>query len=124
MLMQVPILDGSANEWVKEIEQIGVEVAIDQFGNSCEKMAPYVNEPVHVWRNDSFVAAIPSEKIHITYGIDFPQVYILLNCLLLFLHYGVENGELCYHFVSVIASFLMHSMMYGSHYGFQTLTTI
>ncbi|KAB1205829.1 putative UDP-3-O-[3-hydroxymyristoyl] N-acetylglucosamine deacetylase 5 [Morella rubra] len=72
--VEVPILDGSANEWVKEIEQIGVEVATDQFGNSCEKMAPYVNEPVHVWRNDSFVAAIPSEKIHITYGIDFPQV--------------------------------------------------
>uniref|UniRef100_A0A7N2L870 UDP-3-O-acyl-N-acetylglucosamine deacetylase n=1 Tax=Quercus lobata TaxID=97700 RepID=A0A7N2L870_QUELO len=71
--VEVPIFDGSASEWVKAIEQVGLKVATDQCGNSCEKMAPYVNEPVHAWRKDSFVAAFPSQKVHITYGIDFPQ---------------------------------------------------
>lgn len=75
--LEVPIFDGSANEWVKAIEQVGLKVATDQSGNSCEKMAPYVNEPVHVWKNDSFVAAFPSPKVHITYGIDFPQVHAI-----------------------------------------------
>lgn len=76
MFLQVPIFDGSANEWVKAIKQTGLKVATDHFGNSHEKMAPYVIEPVHVWRNDSFVAAFPSEKVHITYGINFSEVCI------------------------------------------------
>lgn len=84
MPKQVPIFDGSAKEWVKAIEQVGLKVATDQFGNSREKMAPYVNEPMHVWRSDSFVAAFPSQKVHITYGIDFPQVCFLLDCQFLF----------------------------------------
>ncbi|KAL4637938.1 hypothetical protein ACB092_03G114500 [Castanea dentata] len=75
--VEVPIFDGSASEWVKAIEQVGLKVATDQCGNSCEKMAPYVNEPVHAWRKDSFVAAYPSQKVHITYGIDFPQVHAI-----------------------------------------------
>lgn len=75
--VEVPIFDGSASEWVKAIEQVGLKVATDQCGNSCEKMAPYVNEPVHAWRKDSFVAAFPSQKVHITYGIDFPQVHAI-----------------------------------------------
>ncbi|XP_062150154.1 probable UDP-3-O-acyl-N-acetylglucosamine deacetylase 1, mitochondrial [Alnus glutinosa] len=75
--VEVPIFDGSAKEWVKAIELVGLKVATDQFGNGCEKMAPYVNEPMHVWRSDSFVAAFPSQKIHITYGIDFPQVHAI-----------------------------------------------
>ncbi|KAH1219552.1 putative UDP-3-O-acyl-N-acetylglucosamine deacetylase 5, mitochondrial [Glycine max] len=36
-------------------------------------MAPHVNEPVYAWRNDSFVAAFPSEVVRITYGINFSQ---------------------------------------------------
>lgn len=77
--MQVPIFDGSASEWVEAIEQVGLKEATDHRGNCCEKMAAYVNEPVHVWRNDSFVAAFPSPEICITYGIDFRQVHILLD---------------------------------------------
>ncbi|KAG2708306.1 hypothetical protein I3760_05G185700 [Carya illinoinensis] len=75
MFKQVPIFDGSANEWVRAIKDVGLKVATDHFGNSREKMAPYVIEPVHVWRNDSFVAAFPSEKVHITYGINFTEVH-------------------------------------------------
>ncbi|TKY69235.1 UDP-3-O-of 3-hydroxymyristoyl N-acetylglucosamine deacetylase 5 [Spatholobus suberectus] len=48
-------------------------MATDLDGKSVEKMAPHVNEPVYAWRNDSFVAAFPSEVVQITYGINFPQ---------------------------------------------------
>ncbi|KAJ0038403.1 hypothetical protein Pint_22400 [Pistacia integerrima] len=48
--------------------------ALDQHGNSGKNVAPYLNEPVHVWKNDSFIAAFPSPKVHMTCGIDFPKV--------------------------------------------------
>ncbi|KAB2620072.1 UDP-3-O-[3-hydroxymyristoyl] N-acetylglucosamine deacetylase 2 [Pyrus ussuriensis x Pyrus communis] len=72
--IEVPIFDGSAREWVEAIKQVGLKEATDEQGNCCEKMAAHMNEPVHVWRNNSFVAAFPSPEIRITYGIDFPQV--------------------------------------------------
>ncbi|XP_034682507.1 probable UDP-3-O-acyl-N-acetylglucosamine deacetylase 1, mitochondrial [Vitis riparia] len=72
--VEVPIFDGSAKEWVEAIEQVGLKVATDQGGNSCEKMIPFLIEPVHVHRNDSFIAAFPYPKVQIIYGIDFPQV--------------------------------------------------
>ncbi|KAJ0094516.1 hypothetical protein Patl1_15546 [Pistacia atlantica] len=37
--------------------------ALDQHGNNGKNFAPYLNEPVHVWRNDSFKAAFPSPKV-------------------------------------------------------------
>ncbi|KAJ7954327.1 UDP-3-O-acyl N-acetylglucosamine deacetylase [Quillaja saponaria] len=74
---EIPILDGSASEWVKVIEEVGLEVAIDRHGNSCERLAPHVNEPVSIWRNDSFVAAFPSPTVRLTYGINFPQVHAI-----------------------------------------------
>ncbi|KAJ4710079.1 UDP-3-O-acyl N-acetylglucosamine deacetylase [Melia azedarach] len=72
--VEVPIFDGSASAWVEAIEQVGIKEALDQHGNNAEKVAPYLNEPVYVQINDSFVAAFPSPKVHISYGIDFPQV--------------------------------------------------
>uniref|UniRef100_A0A5B6YUZ0 UDP-3-O-acyl-N-acetylglucosamine deacetylase n=2 Tax=Davidia involucrata TaxID=16924 RepID=A0A5B6YUZ0_DAVIN len=72
--VEVPIFDGSAKEWVEAIDQVGLKTATDRGGNICEKIAPFLNEPVHVWKNDSFITAFPSPKIHITYGINFPQV--------------------------------------------------
>ncbi|KAL0446724.1 UNVERIFIED_CONTAM: putative UDP-3-O-acyl-N-acetylglucosamine deacetylase 1, mitochondrial [Sesamum latifolium] len=71
--VEVPIFDGSAREWVEAIDQAGLKVAVDRDGKSCEKLAPYLNEPVHVTKNDSFLAAFPCSKVNITYGIDFPQ---------------------------------------------------
>lgn len=73
-LRQVPILDGSAREWVEAIEEAGLKAALDCSGNSCAKLAPVLREPVAVWKNDSFIAAFPYSKVKITYGIDFPQV--------------------------------------------------
>ena len=77
--MQVPIFDGSASEWAEAIEQVGLKVATDECGNSNEKMAAYINKPVHILKNGSFVAAFPSPEVCITYGICFPQVHILLD---------------------------------------------
>jgi len=71
---------------VAALEEVGLEIATDVDGKSCEKIVPHVNEPVHVWRNDSFVAAFPSEVVRVTYGINFPQVrigwYIRLRLLI------------------------------------------
>ncbi|KAL1828990.1 hypothetical protein ACET3Z_007402 [Daucus carota] len=71
---EVPIFDGSAREWVDAIERVGLKVAEDSSGSSCEKLAPFLNEPVHVRKNDSFIAAFPLPKGCLTYGINFPQV--------------------------------------------------
>ncbi|KAK4361584.1 hypothetical protein RND71_020536 [Anisodus tanguticus] len=70
---EVPILDGSAREWVEAIEKAGLKAALDRNGKSCEKLAPVLTEPVTVWKHDSFIAAFPYSKVKITYGIDFPQ---------------------------------------------------
>lgn len=78
MMSQVPIFDGSAREWVEAINQSGLKVALDSGGKSCEKLAPYLSEPVHVLKNDSFIAAFPHTKVCITYGIDYPQVLLMI----------------------------------------------
>ncbi|KAK4765110.1 hypothetical protein SAY86_026200 [Trapa natans] len=75
--VEVPILDGSAMEWVKAIEEVGLEVAKDTHGNDYKKVAPYLNEPVHLSRNDSSMIAFPSSNIRISVGIDFPQVPVI-----------------------------------------------
>lgn len=74
---------------MEAIEQVGLKVAMDQSGNSCEKLAPFLNETVHVWKNDSFIAAFPFQKVDITYGINFPQVQFLLHSYLNALMYGI-----------------------------------
>ncbi|KAG9444485.1 hypothetical protein H6P81_015825 [Aristolochia fimbriata] len=71
---EVPLLDGSAKEWVQAIEEVGLCIAEDENGNNIDKKAPFVLEPVHLWKHDSFLAAFPSSSVNITYGIDFPQV--------------------------------------------------
>lgn len=47
---------------------------MDHCGNNAEKVAPCLINPVHVHRHDSFMVAFPSERVRITYGIDFPKV--------------------------------------------------
>ncbi|RAL48072.1 hypothetical protein DM860_017863 [Cuscuta australis] len=71
--VEVPIFDGSAREWVRAIQEVGLEVAAHPSGENYDKLAPYVNEPIHMWKNDAFIAAFPSSNIRISYGINFPQ---------------------------------------------------
>ncbi|KAL1315115.1 hypothetical protein HN51_041896 [Arachis hypogaea] len=70
---EIPIFDGSAREWVEAVDEVGLKVATTRDGKHCEKMAAHVNEPVYVWRDDSFVSAFPSNVVKISYGISFPQ---------------------------------------------------
>ncbi|KAL3635938.1 hypothetical protein CASFOL_020485 [Castilleja foliolosa] len=65
---EVPIFDGSSREWVEAINQAGLKVAVDSGGESCEKLAPYLSEPVLTMKNDSFIAAFPYPKVNITYA--------------------------------------------------------
>ncbi|KAL8228989.1 hypothetical protein R6Q57_013889 [Mikania cordata] len=72
--VEIPIFDGSAREWVEAIDQVGLTVAMDCNGNTCDRLAPYLTKPVHVSKGDSIIAAFPSNDTKISYGIDFPQV--------------------------------------------------
>jgi hypothetical protein len=87
---QIPLLDGSAQEWVEAIRGAGLCAAEDVSGQNLEKMAPKIDEPVYLRNDDCFVAAFPSSQIHITYGIDFPKVCLMpspwiTNCLSIWL---------------------------------------
>jgi len=64
---EMPILDGSALPWVEAIATVGVR--------SQTALAPDLR-PIHtsisINKGDSFVVAVPSDRLHFTYGIDFP----------------------------------------------------
>lgn len=65
---EVPLLDGSAIEWVKAIEAAGLQ---DQAESNDLVSPPSLQDPLWVRDGDSFVAAIPSPELRFSYGIDF-----------------------------------------------------
>ncbi|KAL6867409.1 hypothetical protein ACP4OV_015433 [Aristida adscensionis] len=70
--------DEVAQEWVEAIRSAGLCAAEDTRGQKLEKLAPEINEPVYLRKDECFVAAFPSSQIHITYGIDFPKVRLIV----------------------------------------------
>lgn len=80
VILQVPLLDGSAKEWVEAIEHVGLCAAEDSNGNNMDKLVAELHVPVYLWRDGAFIVAFPSSKIHITYGIDFPKVHFHFFC--------------------------------------------
>lgn len=56
------------------IRGAGQCAAKDSSGQKLEKLAPEIHEPVYLQKSDCFIAALPSSRIRITYGIDFPKV--------------------------------------------------
>ncbi|MBD1926244.1 UDP-3-O-acyl-N-acetylglucosamine deacetylase [Trichocoleus sp. FACHB-90] len=64
---EVPLLDGSALEWVKAISQVGV---VPNFESSPDSSF-ILQEPVWVYDGDAFVAALPAPLTRFSYGIDF-----------------------------------------------------
>lgn len=62
---EVPLLDGSAQDWVQAIIAVGL---VDQ-GEPRSVLT--LTEPVWVCRDDAFVAAFPASEPRFTYGIDF-----------------------------------------------------
>jgi UDP-3-O-[3-hydroxymyristoyl] N-acetylglucosamine deacetylase len=62
---ELPLLDGSAREWVEAIETAG-------WVNQAEpRIEVTVSQPVTVQHGDAFVAAFPASECRLTYGIDF-----------------------------------------------------
>lgn len=66
---EVPLLDGSAKNWVEAIAAVGCQTLEDN---------PQTSEPlkitqiISVQQGDGFVTAFPSSETRFTYGIDFP----------------------------------------------------
>ena len=64
---EVPLLDGSARDWVEAIASAGVR----SISGESDSVAPTISTPIWIQDGDSFVAAIPAPEIRFTYGIDF-----------------------------------------------------
>jgi UDP-3-O-[3-hydroxymyristoyl] N-acetylglucosamine deacetylase len=62
---EVPLLDGSARSWTRAIDQAGT---VEQ---SEVKSPSVILEPIFVRHQDAFVAALPSNELRFSYGIDF-----------------------------------------------------
>ena len=62
---ELPLLDGSALEWVQGIAEAGTIV------QDAPRTAPTLSEPVWVRSGDAFVAALPASELRFSYGIDF-----------------------------------------------------
>jgi UDP-3-O-[3-hydroxymyristoyl] N-acetylglucosamine deacetylase len=62
---EMPLLDGSAIEWVKAIESVGTQA----IGRDRDRSS--LQEPIWIREGDVFVAAIPSTELRFSYGIDF-----------------------------------------------------
>jgi len=64
---ELPLLDGSAQEWVAALQQVGrVSCQVPQ------KSAIQVTRPICVQEEDAVVAAFPATTTRLSYGIDFP----------------------------------------------------
>jgi UDP-3-O-[3-hydroxymyristoyl] N-acetylglucosamine deacetylase len=62
---EVPLLDGSAQEWATAIAEVGV------VPQSQPALGWAVQTPLWIRDGDSFVAALPASERRFTYGIDF-----------------------------------------------------
>jgi UDP-3-O-[3-hydroxymyristoyl] N-acetylglucosamine deacetylase len=62
---EVPLLDGSAQEWVEAIAHSGL------VAQSDPRPVCTLKEPIWVHQGDAFVAALPAPALRFTYGIDF-----------------------------------------------------
>jgi len=67
---EVPLLDGSAQEWVQAIAEVGI------LAQEQPRSAWVLQAPVWVQAGDAFVAALPAPTLRCTYGIDFELVAI------------------------------------------------
>jgi UDP-3-O-[3-hydroxymyristoyl] N-acetylglucosamine deacetylase len=62
---EIPLLDGSAQEWAEQILRAGWTQQTEQ--RQCYTMT----QPIVVQQGDAFIAALPAEQTRLTYGIDF-----------------------------------------------------
>lgn len=62
---EVPLLDGSAQNWVESILQVGL------IPQAKQRSAREIRQPIWLQDGDAFVAALPAAELRFTYGIDF-----------------------------------------------------
>jgi UDP-3-O-[3-hydroxymyristoyl] N-acetylglucosamine deacetylase len=62
---EVPLLDGSAQDWTRAIATAGI------IAQPAPRALVPLAEPVWVRHEDAFVAAIPAPDLRFSYGIDF-----------------------------------------------------
>lgn len=63
---EVPLLDGSAQNWVEAIAS--TNLASESFLTANN---PPLTDPIWIYQGDAFVAALPSPELRFSYGIDF-----------------------------------------------------
>lgn len=68
---EIPLLDGSAQDWVAAIATVGTQ-ALD--GPTPPPLI--LREPLTVQHQDAFVTAIPAPTLQISYGVDYPYAPI------------------------------------------------
>lgn len=68
---EVPLLDGSALEWLAAIDEAGVS----DRPSEAPILQP-LTEPIWVRDGDAFVAALPSSELRFSYGIEFEAAAI------------------------------------------------
>ncbi len=64
---EIPLLDGSAIGWIREIEKVGIINS-----TTSPKPRPELNSPIFVNKGESVIFAIPSKKLKLIGLIDFP----------------------------------------------------
>lgn len=62
---ELPLLDGSAQEWVAAIQSAGI---VPQTAHRTQRR---LLTPIWLQEGDAFVAALPAAELRFTYGIDF-----------------------------------------------------
>lgn len=62
---EMPLLDGSAQLWVKALQSSGLEQ------QTAERSVMTIEEPIWVRDGDAFVVGMPAPETRLTYGIDF-----------------------------------------------------
>ena len=69
---EVPLMDGSAQEWSRLIESVGT---VEQ--SAMQSCATALSEPIIVRDEDAYVVALPASELRFSYGIDFPVAAIV-----------------------------------------------
>ncbi|MGF1478991.1 MAG: UDP-3-O-acyl-N-acetylglucosamine deacetylase [Cyanophyceae cyanobacterium] len=67
---EVPLLDGSAREWVAAIAAAGIALQ----NQAIRRLR--LTTPLWICQEEAFVAALPAPETRFTYGIDFPYAAI------------------------------------------------
>ncbi|TVQ57555.1 MAG: UDP-3-O-acyl-N-acetylglucosamine deacetylase [Spirulina sp. DLM2.Bin59] len=64
---EIPLLDGSAQDWVEAIATVGIQTL-----NTPGPTPLILTEPLTVQQGDAFVTAIPAPQLQLSYGVDYP----------------------------------------------------